>query len=240
MFKMLNMKTVKKLLPVVSSLVFFAQCDGWNRDLVKTITDEMDRLTSIDQLVITGYPYPNVFMADSTPPSVFGDPDWAENGWENRYRLEVSGVNGMGKLQPLAPGQYTVERLSTGADSVEQFRKITVTLNGSRNVPPPSATFEVYVTVLGDDYYTIGVNPNIANGSIAPFPSSARAGTPVTVYVNPATGWALEEGTLEITPPPPPARLGGLSVTPAASCNLICRTGTPSLPPSLFSRRRRW
>jgi hypothetical protein len=185
----------KALLFGAMSLAVFAQCGNWETALVKTITGEIDRLTAIKEITVTGYPYPNVFEAGGEPPAAYGQEGWEEDGWETRFSLQVSAVNGMKETRILAPDEYTVGPLDTNLRASEPPQKkvaVTVKLNGKAL----ETKFDVVVASLEIKYNTVSVDSGLLNGSIVPFPSSALEGDKVTVYVNPSAGWMLEENSI--------------------------------------------
>jgi hypothetical protein len=190
---------MKKICPLLLPFaLFLIQCDNWNQPIVPVLEDSVDELRSIKKIMVTGYPYPNVFENDSDLPVAWGYEAWQENGWESAYGLEISGVNGAGKLRALSPGEYTVEP-DMSANSADGTRNVTVILNDTHRYARVTASFHIKIESLNGNEHKVELSA-ADHGKLSASPSKAVAGETIVLRLSPNENYAYKEGSLLIQP----------------------------------------
>ncbi|MDR2796310.1 MAG: hypothetical protein LBB47_06345 [Spirochaetaceae bacterium] len=190
-------------------LLFFAQCDIWNKPLVSTIEDKIDELKSIKTIWVTKYPYPNTFMPGDDAPYKMSAQEWADS-----YGLEISGVNSLNEMRVLAPGtEYLVEMPEN--NGAYGSHTVTVILVDKNIYDGVTTKFDITVSRPNEggytDSYTIARYDGV-QGSAIPFPSTSAAGQKVSVYVYPKQGFILKKDGLAYKMSSPPANTGAVRV----------------------------
>jgi hypothetical protein len=182
---------------IICAAIMFVQCDNYNLPIVPTLKDVIDEYSSIKEIKITKLPYPDTFVAGAELPVAWGQEGWEENGWENKYGLEVSGLNGGGKIRVLEPAEYTVGAIinKSGAQS------IAVALNDTHRYADVRALFYVEVAPSVDGYHEVKISGGVEGGKLVPFPSSAAAGQTVTVLLHPDEGYGYKKDCISVTNP---------------------------------------
>jgi hypothetical protein len=100
--------------------------------------------------------------------------------------LVVTGTNSDGGTAPLA---VTMANISGFDSAAAGPQTVTVTVGGK------TASFNV--TVNPAPTYTVTVN-SLTNGAVSASPTSAAAGTTITLTVTPASGYVLQAGSLKV------------------------------------------
>jgi hypothetical protein len=187
---------MKKSIPLFIACAL-AQCDVWQKPLIEPILKETKKADSIEKIMVTKYPYPNTFSRDSETLAVLKDGGAAV--WENECALEVSGITSGGETRTLTAPEYTVDGFDPAALTDGNENPVTVTLNGASDI---TTSFDIAIVSFSGTYYEVKIADGISNGALVPFPSKAKDGETVTVYIHPDERYAYKESGVLIPPPP--------------------------------------
>jgi hypothetical protein len=190
----------KVIFLLITCAVMLAQCDIWQKPLIEPIVKETKKADGIEKIMVTKYPFPNTFSRDSETLAVL------KNGgavvWENECALEVSGITNGGEIRKLTAAEYAVEGFDPAALKDGSENPVTVALNGISDV---KTEFYIAIESFSGSYHEVKIAAGISHGTLVPFPSKAKDGGTVTVYVHSDNGYAYRENSISIsiTPPPP-------------------------------------
>jgi hypothetical protein len=187
----------KVIFLLVACAVSLAQCDVWQKPLIEPIVKETKKADEIEKIMVTKYPYPNTFSRDNETLAVL------KNGgavvWENECALEIFGVTSGGEMRKLTAPEYMVDGFDPAALDDGKY-PVTVRLNGA---PEVTTSFDIAIVYLDENYHEVKIAAGISHGTLVPFPSGAKEGALVTVYIAPDEGYGYEENSFSIYPPPP-------------------------------------
>jgi hypothetical protein len=210
---------MKKAIPLlIACAAALAQCDIWQKPLIEQILKEAQKINPIEKIIVTKYPFPNMFKTDSE--ILAGLKNGGAEIWKNECDLEVSGITSVGEIRKLTAEEYTVESFDTDAFTGGGEIPVTVTLTGA---PDVKTEFYIAVASLGENYYEVKIDAGISHGILVPFPSGAKEGGTVTVYIYPDGGYVYAENSITISniPPPPPKQT--LAIMRTEQLHLPCR-----------------
>ncbi|MDR2803397.1 MAG: hypothetical protein LBB22_03800 [Treponema sp.] len=190
----------KLLLSQLFCLAVLSQCDIYNKPLMepRPVKPDGERVIAI---YVSKYPYPNVFTVGDKLP-LKKDDDGGGGGWMPEDALEITGLTDTNPPRVLAPDEYTISSLQPEYNELEkpvfdsddegilvayesaEKLTVTVTLNDNDEI---KCKFYIKITPadVGDDIVEIkDFSDKSGHGWAVPFPSKAKPGDKITVYVN--------------------------------------------------------
>jgi hypothetical protein len=189
-----NISAVKML----AVLLCFAlsECDIWNKPLTQPIIDQLNATHIIE---LTRYPCPSTFYRGTPEPE-------SAAAWEDLCDFKVMGIKGNLEKWEIPPGKLTISGFNSENVTREpQTIKVSYYDDYRGEV---SAEFQILILEAETRLYTVSIPDDTdknTGGIVVPFPSSAKAGDTVTVFVYPANNHILKPGSLKFNSPLSPA-----------------------------------